>query len=162
MMTDGGIGSTDLQRTNRRSAMKLNIQDVPAEKVTGREIRNMINSQVQGSQDMTLQIVDVLPGAISKPGHSHTNCEEIIYVAAGEGDILIQDRVWHLVPGDVVLLPRGVKHLTRNPCREKMRLICVFSSAHIREGMVFDESLDYPEASVSSSPGVVRNGAIDR
>jgi uncharacterized cupin superfamily protein len=59
--------------------MKLNIQEVPAEKVTGREIRNMVNGQVLGSQDMTLQIVDVLPGTVSKPGHSHTNCEEIIY-----------------------------------------------------------------------------------
>jgi quercetin dioxygenase-like cupin family protein len=125
--------------------MKLNIQEVPAEKVTGREIRNMVNGQMQGSKDMTLQIVDVLPGAVSKPGHSHTNCEEIIYVASGEGDILISDRVWHLAPGDVVLLPRDVKHLTRNPGRETMRLICVFSSASIREGMVFDESLDYPD-----------------
>ena len=143
-----------------RNTMKLNIQEVPAEKVTGREIRNMVNGQVLGSQDMTLQIVDVFPGAVSKPGHSHTNCEEIICVAAGEGDILIKDRVWHLVPGDVVLLPRGVKHLTRNPGREKMRLICTFSSARIREGMVFDESLDYPDAGASSSPGVVRNGAV--
>ena len=143
-----------------RNTMKLNIQEVPAEKVTGREIRNMVNSQVLGSQDMTLQIVDVLPGAVSKPGHSHTNCEEIICVAAVEGDILIKDCVWHLVPGDVVLLPRGVKHLTRNPGRETMRLICVFSSVHIREGMVFDESLDYPDPSVSLSQDVVRDAAV--
>ncbi len=141
--------------------MKLNIQEVPTEKVTGREIRNMVNGQVLGSRDMTLQIVDVLPGAVSKPGHSHTNCEEIIFVAAGEGDILIKDRVWHLAPGDVVLLPRCVKHLTRNPGREMMRLICVFSSARIQEGMVFDESLDYPNASSSSSPSVISKGVVD-
>jgi uncharacterized cupin superfamily protein len=74
--------------------MKLNIQEGPPEKVTGRKIRNMTNGQVLGSYDMTLQIVDVLSGAVSKPGHSHTNCEEIIYVAAGEGDILIKDRLY--------------------------------------------------------------------
>ncbi|MBN1635947.1 MAG: cupin domain-containing protein [Deltaproteobacteria bacterium] len=124
---------------------KHNINDVPAETVVGRHIRNMVNGNILGSGEISLQVIDVLPGAVSKPGHFHNNCEEVILVESGQGDILIDDEIHHLKPGDVVLLPKGVKHLTRNPGDKPMRLICCFSCPDIAEGMVFDNELDYPD-----------------
>lgn len=124
---------------------KANIQDIPIEKIPGREVRHCVNKDRAGASQMSLQIVDVLPGAVTKPGHTHTDCEEIIYVESGRGEILIQDTVWILHPGDVVHVPQGVKHLTRNLHEEKMRLICAFSSPYLKKDMVYHDDLDYPD-----------------
>jgi quercetin dioxygenase-like cupin family protein len=122
----------------------VHIDDLPVLLVPGREVRNAVNAEVSGSEQMTMQIVDVLPGAESKPGHTHTDCEEIIFVHSGAGEILIGDEVHPLRPGDVVFLPRGVRHMTRNPGQERMRLLCAFSSCDLKKGMCFHPEMAYP------------------
>ena len=122
-----------------------NIDDVTPTMVTGREIRTMLGRDVLGSKELTLQVIDVLPEAVSKPGHCHDNCEEVIYVQSGKGDILIDGELVHMVPGDVVYLPRDVPHLTRNRGMAPMRLICVFSTVSLKEGMKGMPDLDYPD-----------------
>lgn len=122
---------------------KVHIDDLPVVQVPGREVRNAVSRDVSGSEQMTMQIVDVLPGAVSKPGHTHTDCEEIIFVHSGEGDIMIDDKVHHMKPGDIVFLPRGVRHMTRNPGKEKMRLFCAFSSCDLKAGMCFHQEMEY-------------------
>lgn len=124
---------------------KVNVDDLPVVNVPGREVRNAVSREVTGSEQMTLQIVDVLPGAVSKPGHTHSDCEEIIFVESGEGDILIGETVHRMRVGDVVFLPRGVRHMTRNPGKVKMRLICAFSSCDLKQGMCFHQEMEYPE-----------------
>lgn len=104
----------------------------------------MVSAEALGSRDLTMQVIDVMPGAVSKPGHMHNNCEEVIYVVSGDGDILIDGEVHHLSAGDAVFVPRGKPHLTRNPGAETMRLVCVFSTTALKEGMVGVPDLDYP------------------
>ncbi len=123
---------------------KVHIDDLPVLQVPGREVRNAVSKEGSGSQQMTMQIVDVLPGAESKPGHTHTDCEEIIFVHSGAGEIMIGDEVHPMGTGDVVFLPRGVRHMTRNPGKEKMRLICAFSSCDLKTGMCFHPEMAYP------------------
>ena len=123
---------------------KVHIDDLPVLQVPGREVRNAVSKEGSGSQQMTMQIVDVLPGAESKPGHTHTDCEEIIFVHYGAGEIMIGNEVHPMETGDVVFLPRGVRHMTRNPGKEKMRLICAFSSCDLKTGMCFHPEMVYP------------------
>lgn len=124
---------------------KVHIDDLPVLQIPGREVRNAVSKEAAGSQQMTLQIVDVLPGAESKPGHTHSDCEEIIFVHSGAGEIMIGDEVHPMRPGDVLFLPRGVRHMTRNPGRQKLRLICAFSSCDLKTGMCFHPEMAYPE-----------------
>ena len=123
---------------------KVNIDDLPVVQVPGREVRYAVSGEVSGSEQMTMQIVDVLPGAVSKPGHTHNDCEEIIFVHSGAGEIMIDDKVYQMKPGDVVSLPRGVRHMTRNPGKDKMRLICSFSACDLKMGMCFHQDMEYP------------------
>jgi len=124
---------------------KVHIDELPVLDIAGREVRNAVNRDVSGSEQMTMQIVDVLPGAVSKPGHTHTDCEEIIFVDFGGGDILIGDEVYPLRTGDIVFIPKGIRHMTRNFGKEKMRLICAFSSCDLKTGMCFHQDMVYPE-----------------
>ena len=123
---------------------KVHIDDLPVLQVPGREVRNAVSREVSGSQQMTMQIVDVLPGAESKPGHTHSDCEEIIFVHSGTGEIMIGDEVHPMGAGDILFLPRGVRHMTRNPGRQKLRLICAFSSCDLKAGMCFHPEMAYP------------------
>ena len=123
---------------------KVHIDNLPVVQVPGREVRCAVSGHVSGSEQMTMQIVDVLPGAVSKPGHTHNDCEEIIFVHSGAGEILIDDKVYQMKPGDVVFLPRGVRHMTRNPGKDKMRLICSFSACDLKMGMCFHQDMEYP------------------
>jgi len=122
---------------------RINIKDVPSREVTGREVWDLVGGALKGD-DLSLMIVDVLPGAVSKPGHVHHDAEEVIYVASGEGEILIGDRVYPLIPGDAIVIPRGISHLTRNTGKERMRLICSFSTPNVGSGQENLPHIDFP------------------
>ncbi len=123
---------------------KVNLDDVPLREVIGREVWDVVGGEKLKGEDMSMMVVDVLPGSVSKPGHLHTDCEEIIFVASGEGDILINEEVVPLRPGDTVLIPKDVAHLTRNLTKERLRLICFFSTTEVGDSVIPKPDLDFP------------------
>jgi quercetin dioxygenase-like cupin family protein len=123
---------------------RININDVPMREFAGRELWSLVGGDEVRAEEMSLSVVDVFPGAVTKPGHVHRDAEEIIFVTSGEGQILIGDVVNPLTPGDAIIIPRGVPHLIRNIGREKMRLICSFSTPDVSRGMESLPELDFP------------------
>jgi putative monooxygenase len=121
----------------------VNINDVPVGKITGREVRDLINANTVGSEGITLRIVDVLPQATSFPGHIHTESEEVIFVLSGRGEIKIGEEVSPMKPGDAIWLPKGLKHLIRNVGKESMRLACSFSTCDFFRDMKNDETMKF-------------------
>ncbi len=121
----------------------VNMNDVPVGKITGREIRDLISEHTVGSKSISLRITDVFPGEITYPGHTHTECEEIIFLLSGEGEIKIEEDVFRIRQGDAVYLPVGAKHLIRNTGKERMRLACSFSSSDMRRDLRNEESMDW-------------------
>ena len=121
----------------------VNIDEAPVGKITGREVRDLISGKTVGSQGITLRITDVLPGATSFPGHIHAECEEIILVLSGKGEIKIGEEIFPMKPGDAIWLPQGVRHLIRNTGREVMRMACSFSSADFSRDLKNDGSMKF-------------------
>ncbi len=58
--------------------------------------------------EQTLGVVTIHPGK-RNPFHSHPNREELLYVVSGEGEHKLGDEVFHLTPGAVIHIPRGVR-----------------------------------------------------
>jgi quercetin dioxygenase-like cupin family protein len=58
----------------------------------------------------SVRVVRVLPGA--RTPHLHPDAEEIFYVLAGRGTTWEGDEEHSIGPGDVVVLPAGVPHVT--------------------------------------------------
>ncbi len=58
--------------------------------------------------EQTLGVVTIHPGK-RNPFHSHPNREELLYVVSGEGEHKLGDEVFHLTPGAVIRIPRGVR-----------------------------------------------------
>jgi uncharacterized cupin superfamily protein len=121
----------------------VNLNEVPVGKMTGRETRDLINGKSVGSRNLSLRITDVLPGAVCYPGHIHTECEEVIFILSGLGNIKIGDETFPLKEGDAVHLPVGLQHLIRNTGDRVMRMACSFSSNDISRDLKNDDSMKF-------------------
>ena len=121
----------------------VNVNEVPVGNIPGREIRDLINGKTVGAKTISLRITDVLPGEVCTPGHTHTGCEEVIFILSGKGDIKIGEEVFPLKVGDAVFLPIGVGHLIRNPGKEVMRMACSFSSADFSRDLKSVDSMKF-------------------
>ncbi len=121
----------------------VNLNEVPAGKITGRETRDLISGKTVGSKGISLRITDVLPGALCTPGHAHTECEEVIFILSGQGEIKIGEETFPMKIGDAILLPTGIPHLIRNTGKEVMRMACSFSSNEISRDLKNDETMKF-------------------
>ena len=121
----------------------VNLNEVPVGKITGRETRDLISGKTVGSKGISLRIADVLPGALCTPGHVHTECEEVIFILSGQGEIKIGEETFPMKIGDAILLPTGVPHLIRNTGKEVMRMACSFSSNDISKDLKNDETMKF-------------------
>jgi len=121
----------------------VNLNEVAVGKITGRETRDLISGKTVGSKGISLRIADVLPGALCTPGHVHTECEEVIFILSGQGEIKIGEETFPMKIGDAILLPSGVPHLIRNTGKEVMRMACSFSSNDISRDLKNEEGMKF-------------------
>ncbi len=121
----------------------VNVDEVPVGRIPGREIRDLINGKTVGAKTISLRITDVLPGEVCTPGHTHTECEEVIFILSGKGDIKIGEEVFPMKVGDAIYLPTGVGHLIRNTGKEIMRMACSFSSPDFSRDLKSVEAMKF-------------------
>ncbi|GHO46933.1 hypothetical protein KSX_50960 [Ktedonospora formicarum] len=58
----------------------------------------------------------------------HPNCEELFYVIAGECDHKLGNEIFHLTPGSVIRIPRGVPHWAQCTSEEPLTAVVSFSN----------------------------------
>lgn len=83
---------------------------------------------------MTFRIAEI---AVPKPSdqargpHLHRGYEECIYVLRGTGVTQAESGDIPIKPGDIVLIPGGEKHMTRNTGSEPLVLLCFFPTPDV-------------------------------
>jgi mannose-6-phosphate isomerase-like protein (cupin superfamily) len=90
-----------------------------------------------GVSGITLRKVEIpVPSAgdLPRSRHVHNDCEECIYVLAGEGMTEADSGNYALKAGDAIVIPSGEKHATRNTGTEPLVLLCFFPVGDIRQG----------------------------
>jgi mannose-6-phosphate isomerase-like protein (cupin superfamily) len=88
---------------------------------------------------LTFRIAEIpVPQAGDKPRgpHLHREFEECIYVLSGEGRTLAESGEIAIKPGDIVLIPAGEKHMTRNTGSVPLVLLCFFPVPDVTAGTV--------------------------
>lgn len=63
--------------------------------------------------------------------HLHRGYEECIYVLKGAGVTHSESGEIPIKPGDIVLIPPGEKHMTRNSGTEPLVLLCFFPTPDV-------------------------------
>jgi len=87
----------------------------------------LVGSKQIAGAEQTLGSVTIYPGK-RNPLHAHPNCEELLYVVSGECDHKLGDELFHLTPGMVICIPRGIPHWARCTSSEALVAIVSFSS----------------------------------
>ncbi len=87
---------------------------------------------------VTMRIAEI---PVPKPGerrgpHLHRDFEECIYVLTGEGTMHAESGEIPIRPGDIVLVPAGEKHMTRNTGNVPLVLVCFFPVPDVTAGTV--------------------------
>lgn len=100
----------------------------PAERFDWGAITWLCNGKIDPDAQMTFGVVHIEVGQ-ANPRHYHPNCEEYIFVLSGECDHSLGDEVFHLLAGNLLRIPQGVRHHAVNTGAERVRMVIAYSSA---------------------------------
>lgn len=83
------------------------------------------------------QLVKVVKVEGAFPWHAHADEDELFLVVDGEMDLEFRDRVVHLGPGELCVVPRGVEH---RPVAKVKASVVLFEPATVRNTGEVDDA----------------------
>ena len=106
--------------------MKLNILDIGGNIVKNDE-RYVVkdNSMLK---NLVISSTDLKPGK-STSGHSHPGQEEVYNFVKGSGKMKIDEEVFPVSEGDVILIEDGQFHQVINSSSKNLYFVCVFDGS---------------------------------
>lgn len=104
--------------------MKLNIYEIQGEVVKDNETYLLKDNKTL--KNLVLSSTDLKPGQSTR-GHKHEGQEEVYYFVSGVGVMELDDKVFPVQGGDVVLIEDGVFHKVYNKSSSHpLYFVCVF------------------------------------
>jgi len=100
---------------------------LPAESFEWGTLKWLCNGALSPGAAQTLGICHILPGQ-RNPVHYHPNCEEVLYLLAGEGQHSFDGQVVQLRAGSAIRIPAGVKHNLTNTGQKTLSCLISFSA----------------------------------
>ena len=96
------------------------------DKMVLRDTYYLINPKAKGCQSrrLTLGHTTVYPTG-STTGHSHEDMEEVYYIAAGNGMMVVGEDEYEVKQGDALYVPPGVYHTTKQTGNQPLVLVWV-------------------------------------
>ena len=104
------------------------------------EIRWLVGTELMPGAEQTFGVVTIYPDK-RNPLHAHPNCEELLYVLTGECDHKLGDDLFHLRPGSVIRIPRGVPHWAHCTSAEPLVAVISFSAPDRRTDTLEPEAI---------------------
>ena len=104
-------------------------------------IHMLSEERVTGATSFSFGYVELETGQ-GHVRHNHPSADEVIYVLAGSGDQMLDDRpAVPVAAGDCIWIPKGVYHSTINRGDEPMRLLVVYSPAGAEQALRQDPAV---------------------
>jgi quercetin dioxygenase-like cupin family protein len=123
---------------NEPKVAVMRVGEVPGEAYTSTDIHWLVSKKTNGARELTLGYTTIEAGG-RNPLHRHPNCEEALYVLAGEIEHIVEGTPnARMKAGEAILVPRNAKHQAINVGATTAELLVAFSSAE-RETIVEDE-----------------------
>lgn len=125
---------------------RLSLEDADTKRLQTRDVTETASSEVQGTHEVTLRIVEIDPIADvgERNPHHHEHMDEIIFVLSGEGTAWEEGETFEVSESDTVLFPKGERHMIANHTDESLRLACFFADPDIERDFVRDEETTFP------------------
>lgn len=120
--------------------------DVPEVEQPGRLMRWLVSPDALVANNLSFCVIRVQPGETVRPAHSHPHSEELVYILAGEGEVMIEGEVGEVRAGTAVLLEQGKVHMLRNTGTEEMKAACFFAPATSLDNYRVFEEIQFPQS----------------
>ena len=117
----------------------------PKQELKGRVVKWLMTPDTTGGKYSSVCTVEVMPGMRALPAHSHPNGEETIYIASGNGKVLIGDEVGEIKTGSIIFFPQGVPHMLYNTGETILKGICFYAPSLDAISYAYHENVDFPE-----------------
>jgi quercetin dioxygenase-like cupin family protein len=106
-----------------QSKIVFKIQDVPFIESPDGASRDsfLVNEETCGAQQYTAGLYFVRPGAHNR-ADKHPGQEELYYIFAGRGTVVVDGEPHEIEAGDVVFIPDGAVHFLKNDSAETLGL----------------------------------------
>ena len=103
--------------------LKHTIQNIGGEVIKNDETYILRDNKFLNN--LVLSSTQLHPGKSTR-GHKHEGQEEIYFFVEGSGRMEIDNELFDVNKGDVVLIPDGVFHRVHNPSEKPLYFVCVF------------------------------------
>jgi mannose-6-phosphate isomerase-like protein (cupin superfamily) len=87
----------------------------------------LANSELGSSESVSVARMRVAPEGITER-HRHPNCDEVVLVLEGKGELELDGKSFNLAPGDCRVVPAGRRHLDRNVGSQELLLVHTYGS----------------------------------
>lgn len=119
--------------------------DIEELDLPGRKLKWLFNKETGLSDSFTMNVVEIAPGNVVKPAHSHTDSEEVVYIMSGEGSAYVDGEVKPIKPHTAILFSKGSVHMLKNSGSEPMKVVCFFTPPAELSNYSYFEDIEFPE-----------------
>jgi oxalate decarboxylase/phosphoglucose isomerase-like protein (cupin superfamily) len=117
------------------SAKQIDPDGIPTHAFDWGTIKWFVTPRATPGAKLTFGEVVVMPGG-GHGRHNHPDAEEILYVVSGEGEQMLDDgEPFPIKAGDVIYVPVGVYHSTRNIGWKPMRVLALYNPGGPEEAL---------------------------
>ena len=113
----------------------------------GRHLRWLVSDKpgTLNAHHCSACVIRVSPGEKVRPAHSHPNGEEVIYIIAGTGRVLVAGEVSDVRAGSTILFPQGAVHMLHNTGPDEMKVVCFFAPPTSLDNYRMHDGVDFPD-----------------
>ena len=128
-----------INQTREGRSIFMDIQNLNDAKafitMDGSEIRELLAHRNSCIRKQSLAEARVAVG-LSTQAHYHPNTEEIYFILAGLGSMVIDGETRQVGPGDAIAIPPGAVHNITNVGQVELRLLCCCAPGYEHEDTV--------------------------
>jgi uncharacterized cupin superfamily protein len=123
----------------------INEKDIETIALPGRDLKWLVTPEMNQSDQLAFNVVNIKSGNTVKPAHSHKNHEEMVYILSGSGKAYIDGTVYAIEAGTAILFSAGSIHMLRNSGDVDMKVACFFTPSATLKDYTFHEEVEFPE-----------------
>jgi mannose-6-phosphate isomerase-like protein (cupin superfamily) len=105
-------------------------------KINQKAIENQFYRNVLATGPNLQVVIMSIPAGGEIGEETHPDNDQVLYLVAGHGQVILEGQAEPFETGDVVLVPAGTKHNFTAAADEALKIITVYAPPHHADGLI--------------------------